>query len=271
MQRLKTGTGGRLRPLCEILRPRVDESCCRCPSPTSTRRNTAAARRRQRGSHFWTSTRFSGSPPITKGPIEIATSPADALGSPIPNGGNTPRPNYVIQRLCKIESCAQIHRLYWSCRSRDRCDSISGRKFRFKPLSCEPSRTAGTTHTQNQLYRALRSIYGSRVSHYCFNCTLSGRRAQEESQRTRAFLYLAIASRSASAVAQRRVLAYEDGVTSLIVPRRQDLMNARASRTTRRKTLNLTQSLFSAIAGAQIAIEARVLHDKFVHHAARLV
>ena len=114
----------------------------------------------------------------------------------------------------------------------------------------------GTTHTQNQLYRALRSIYGSRVSHYCFNCTLSGRRAQEESQRTRAFLYLAIAYALSSAFAQRRVLVYENGVTSLNFPRRQDLMNARASRTTHPKTLNLMQSLFSDIAGAQIAIEA---------------
>jgi REase_DpnII-MboI/Queuosine biosynthesis protein QueC len=121
----------------------------------------------------------------------------------------------------------------------------------------------GIIRTQDGLVRALKRQprYEGRISHYPFLCRLTGIRAPEESQRTRAFLYTSIAFALSRALSQDEFFVYENGVTSLNFARREDLANARASRTTHPRTLALLQSLFS-----ETATRAIKIHAPFVWH-----
>lgn len=112
-----------------------------------------------------------------------------------------------------------------------------------------------TKRTQNALADALASRYSGRVSHYRFRCHLSGGRAPEESQRSRSFLYCTIAFAVATALGESKFYVFENGVTSINFGRRQDLLNARSSRTTHPQTLGRFARLFSLVASRQFAIE----------------
>lgn len=106
-----------------------------------------------------------------------------------------------------------------------------------------------TKGTQNRLFKALRDTYPDRVEHYKFECSLKGHRAAEETQRTRAFLYCVVAFAISSSLETNEFFFYENGITSLNLPRqRQDLMNSRASRTTHPKTIALMAKFLSLIA-----------------------
>ena len=123
----------------------------------------------------------------------------------------------------------------------------------------------GIMRTQKGLVEALEQqpCYKGRISHYPFLCRLKGVRAPEESQRTRAFLYTSIAFALCRALSQDEFSVYENGITSLNFSRREDLTNARASRTTHPRSLALLQSLFSEIANCPIQINAPfVWHTK---------
>ena len=112
----------------------------------------------------------------------------------------------------------------------------------------------GTTRTQNQLAKALRDRYPNRVSHYKFCCNLAGQRAAEETQRTRAFLYTSIAYAIAHAYGRDEFLIHENGITSMNFPRREDLSNARASRTTHPQTIGRLQRVFSHLGERTMSI-----------------
>ncbi len=113
--------------------------------------------------------------------------------------------------------------------------------------------------TQKALANALQDAYPNRVNHYQFRTSLQGVRAKEETQRTRSFLYGSIAFAIAKAYGQDRVFVYENGVTSLNFVRRDDLLNARASRTTHPQTLGRLAELFSLIAEQPVSIETPFL------------
>lgn len=113
-------------------------------------------------------------------------------------------------------------------------------------LISHQSGQTGTHRTQNQLFDALNRLYPNRIRHYKFGCGLSGDRAEEETQRTRAFLYTSIGFVLARAVGTNRLMAYENGVTAINFIRRSDLLNARASRTTHPKTIYLMNRFFAA-------------------------
>ncbi len=113
--------------------------------------------------------------------------------------------------------------------------------------------------TQNQLFNALRKLYPNRVSHYTFDCNLRDTRRIEETQRTRALLYTSIAYALTQAYSQKEFFVYENGVTAINFPRRQDLINARASRTTHPKTIAILGELFSEIEDSQIKIRTPFL------------
>ena len=144
-------------------------------------------------------------------------------------------------------------------------DSLAGIVERLENSSdhlCLVSHRSGqpkTARTQNQLFTALRTSYPTRISHYQFHCSLRGTRAREETQRTRAFLYTSIAYALSHAHCQREILLYENGVTSINFLKRQDQINARASRTTHPKTIALLESLFSDIDGSDIVISTPFL------------
>ncbi|TVL98617.1 MAG: hypothetical protein CV087_21055 [Candidatus Brocadia sp. WS118] len=113
--------------------------------------------------------------------------------------------------------------------------------------------------TQEQLVNFLNREYPNRIKHYKFLCTLKGKRAKEETQRTRSFLYTSIAYALSHVYSQKRFFVFENGVTSLNFPKREDLFNARASRTTHPKTLGLAEELFSAIEEKAVTIEVPFL------------
>ena len=109
---------------------------------------------------------------------------------------------------------------------------------------------------QTALATALTRYYPGRTSHYRFPCTLLGaQRRREETQRTRAFLFCSIGFSLACALKQDRIYVCENGVTSLNFMRREDLGDARASRTTNPATLQALEGLFSQLAESQVIIE----------------
>jgi 7-cyano-7-deazaguanine synthase in queuosine biosynthesis len=114
---------------------------------------------------------------------------------------------------------------------------------------------SGTIRTQNRLAESLGRLYPGRSQHYRFRCGLQGERADEETQRTRAFLYASTAFALAQALKTKTAIAYENGVTAINFPRRADLLNARASRTTHPKTVALLEAFLSEVMGEPVTIQ----------------
>ena len=114
----------------------------------------------------------------------------------------------------------------------------------------------GTTRTQSQLVRALEELFPGMTTHYTFDCVLHGQRAAEETQRSRVFLYISIAYAIAYALSQSEIFVYENGITALNFSRRQDLLKARASRTTHPKTLRLLNDFLSQVSGHEFSIRS---------------
>lgn len=139
-------------------------------------------------------------------------------------------------------------------------DSLAGAIERLNASSdvvCLVSHRSGqpsTVKTQTALIAALERKFPGRVKGYRFGTGLVNRRAISETQRTRTFLYGSIGYALANALSQKAVTFYENGITSLNFPRRQDLLNARASRTTHPKTLFLLSEFLSRVAGEPITV-----------------
>lgn len=112
---------------------------------------------------------------------------------------------------------------------------------------------------QRQLVEALNSLYPGRIDYYKFRCSLTGDRAVEESQRTRGFLFSSIAFALCSVLVRKELFVYENGVTSINMPRRQSGRNARTSRTTHPKTLASLSAFFSLVNESPMRIEAPFL------------
>jgi len=133
-------------------------------------------------------------------------------------------------------------------------DSLTGAIERLsisEDVVCLVSHRSGqpsTARTQDGLVDALAQQFPDRVKHYRFRSSLIGKRATSETQRSRTFLYGTIAFALAQALKQDDITFYENGVTSLNFPRRQDLLNSRASRTTHPKTLYLLSQLLTEVA-----------------------
>ncbi|HEV3256668.1 MAG TPA: 7-cyano-7-deazaguanine synthase [Gemmataceae bacterium] len=132
----------------------------------------------------------------------------------------------------------------------------SGRKL---CLVSHRSGQPGTARTQDALVNALGRAFRGRLMHYRFHCGLTGRRANEETQRTRSFLYASTAYALAHALSVRELFVCENGITAMNFIRRQDLMNARASRTAHPKTLGLLGAFLSEVAGKPMRIETPFL------------
>jgi 7-cyano-7-deazaguanine synthase in queuosine biosynthesis len=100
-------------------------------------------------------------------------------------------------------------------------------------------------NTQRSLFTALERKYPQRLHHFQFACNIKGGRPAEESQRTRAFLFCTIAYAMAYSTKKNAFFVFENGITSINLHRREDLMNARASRTTHPTTIKLLKEFFS--------------------------
>lgn len=147
-------------------------------------------------------------------------------------------------------------------------DSLAGAVQRLEQTServCLVSHLSqvGTIRTQRGLASALQADYPGRISPYQFKTQLQGIRSKEETQRSRPFLYGSIAFALATAFGRDRFYICENGVTSLNFARRDDLVNARSSRTTHPQTIGRLTHLFSTIAEKHFTLETPFLwHTK---------
>ncbi len=145
-------------------------------------------------------------------------------------------------------------------------DSLAGAVQRLEQTSehvCLVSHLSqvGTIRTQRGLASALQRDYLGRVSRYQFRTHLQGIRSKEETQRSRPFLFGSIAFALATAFGHDRFYICENGITSLNFARRDDLINARASRTTHPQTIGRLAHLFSIIAEKPFTLETPFLWD----------
>lgn len=101
---------------------------------------------------------------------------------------------------------------------------------------------------QTALARALKTRHPGRVHHYGFECTFTGVQATEETQRSRSFLYTSIGFAICQALRSEALSVYENGVTSLNLGRREDMANARSSRTTHPRSMADLQRFFRLVA-----------------------
>lgn len=99
-------------------------------------------------------------------------------------------------------------------------------------------------HLQKELIDRLNQDYNGRVLPYGFSCHNKGVASVEETQRTRMFLFSAIAFAICQCFDKHSFFVYENGVTSLNFSVQTDVINARASRTTHPKTLGLLKRFY---------------------------
>lgn len=111
------------------------------------------------------------------------------------------------------------------------------------------------TQIQKSIYNLLSNDYPNRVQRFSFTCSLSGERAVEETQRSRIFLYTSIAFSLMTIAKEKTIYVYENGMTSINFPKRQDMMNARSSRTTHPQTIYLLEMFFNSISAEKVKIK----------------
>ncbi|QNL48136.1 hypothetical protein H8S90_15125 [Olivibacter sp. SDN3] len=113
------------------------------------------------------------------------------------------------------------------------------------------SNTTGVSKIQKGIYGLLQNDFPNRIQYFPFYCNLHlhGERAVEETQRTRIFLYTTIAYALSTLASEKDIYVFENGITSLNFSKRADLINARASRTTHPKTLQLFENFYSVVGG----------------------
>ena len=89
-----------------------------------------------------------------------------------------------------------------------------------------------TKRTQRSLTDKLKEKYPDRVFPYTFECRFKKLKSRDETQRTRMFLFSAIAFAICNYYSKDELFIYENGVTSLNLSKQIDVINARSSRTT---------------------------------------
>lgn len=104
------------------------------------------------------------------------------------------------------------------------------------------------THTQDALLKEINKRYENRVKKYGFECcNHNGLKSKDETQRTRMFLFSAIAFSLCNYYGKHSFFVYENGITSMNLPKQADVINARASRTTHPKTLGLLRKFYKLL------------------------
>ena len=176
-------------------------------------------------------------------------------------GHSTPPADLFDSEVFQVEAAGSLSIMLFS----GGLDSLAGAVQRLEEtndrvcLVSHQSSQPSIVRTQDSLVKALQGEYPGRVHHYRFRTNLRRIRAKEETQRTRSFLYGSIAFAIAHTFGRDRVFVYENGITSLNFTRRDDLLNARASRTTHPQTLGRLAQLFSIIAERPISMETPFL------------
>lgn len=106
------------------------------------------------------------------------------------------------------------------------------------------------------LVRRLGERAGHRPVHLTVHANKSKVLSTEFTQRTRSFLFGALGATAAAMVGRAGFRFYENGLTSLNLPPLEQVVGARASRTTHPQTLRGLARLFTLIAGKPFAVES---------------
>jgi 7-cyano-7-deazaguanine synthase in queuosine biosynthesis len=120
------------------------------------------------------------------------------------------------------------------------------------------SHTSATKNrpTVTNLIGALRSRRPRHeIRHVCVDATKSSTIHSEFTQRTRSFLYAAIATTVAVLAGRDRIRFYENGVTSMNLPLADQVLGARATRTTHPITIERFSEFFSQLLGRSFKVE----------------
>lgn len=117
------------------------------------------------------------------------------------------------------------------------------------------SNNFAVTAIQESIYNLLSNDFPGRMQRFHFTCSLSGERAVEETQRSRIFLYTSIAYSLMTLAKEKTIHVFENGMTSINFPKRQDMMNARSSRTTHPQTIFLLENFFNSISTEKIKVK----------------
>jgi len=109
---------------------------------------------------------------------------------------------------------------------------------------------------QKQLVEELRRKFPKRLMHIpVFVTRREPLRVHEYTQRSRSFLYAALACVVARLFGNNRIRFFENGVVSINLPISEQVVGARATRTTHPLVLELFRQFFSAAVGVRIEIE----------------
>lgn len=109
---------------------------------------------------------------------------------------------------------------------------------------------------QKSLVRRLQSKFPGRLMHIPVVANREGPlEVKEFTQRTRSFLYTAFAAAIASLVGLRRVRFYENGIVSMNLPIAEQVLGARATRTTHPLALSLIGTFPSQVLGREFEVD----------------
>ena len=109
---------------------------------------------------------------------------------------------------------------------------------------------------QKQLVAELRRRFPNQLLHVPVLVTRQEPlRVQEHTQRTRSFLYAALACVIARLFENSRIRFFENGVVSINLPISEEVVGARATRTTHPLVLELFRQFFSATVGKSIEVD----------------
>jgi hypothetical protein len=108
---------------------------------------------------------------------------------------------------------------------------------------------------QKKLFHALQKRFPNRLVHVPVWINKDEKFGRESTQRTRSFLFAALGAVVAEPLSAGGIRFYENGVVSLNLPVAEEVLRARASRTTHPVTLYLLESLCTAVAGRDLAVD----------------
>lgn len=114
---------------------------------------------------------------------------------------------------------------------------------------------------QKQLVKKLNELFPNRVIHIPVWVYKEGSFNREYTQRTRSFLFSSIGLLIATAFNARAVRFFENGVVSLNLPIADEVLRARASRTTHPLSLNMLTQLHALVTERNINIENPFIYN----------
>ena len=109
---------------------------------------------------------------------------------------------------------------------------------------------------QKKLYKRLKDRFHSvRMLHLPVWINKIGLPREEPTQRTRSFLFAAIGAVVARTIGAKGVRFYENGIISLNLPVADEVLSARASRTTHPLALGMLSTLLSTVTDVDLEVD----------------